>query len=102
MSSEAPGHTLQATALVHEAFLRLVGVRNLPWQNRAHFYATAAEAMRRVLVDHAKSRKRLKRGGKYRKMPLNVAELAANDDSEQILALESALCRLEHQNADVA
>ncbi len=102
MSNEAPGHTLQATALVHEAFLRLIGARNVPWQNRAHFYATAAEAMRRVLFDHARSRKRQKRGGNLRKLPLNVAELAALHDSEQILALESAVCRLENQNPDAA
>lgn len=102
MSGEEPGHTLQATALVHEAFLRLAGARHVPWQNRAHFYAAAAEAMRRVLLDHAKSGKRQKRGGNLRRAPLNVAELAADDDSDQILALESALCRLENQNPEAA
>lgn len=63
MADERPGHTLAATALVHEAYLKLAGPREIPWQNRAHFYAAAAEAMRQVLLDHAKARGRLKRGG---------------------------------------
>ncbi len=102
MASENPGHTLQATALVNEVFLRLFGNRKLAWQNRAHFYATASEAMRRVLLDHAKSKGRKKRGGTGKKMPLNVAELAADGDPEQILALDAALCRLEEQNPEAA
>ncbi len=63
MADERPDHTLQATALVHEAFLRLVGDREIPWTGRAHFYVAAAEAMRRILLDHAKARGRIKRGG---------------------------------------
>lgn len=102
MASENPGHTLQATALVNEVFVRLFGNRKLPWQNRAHFYATAAEAMRRVLIDHAKAKARKKRGGGGKKMPLNVADLATSDDPEQILALDAALCRLEEQNLEAA
>ena len=102
MSSENPGHTLQATALVNEVFLRMFGNRQLPWQNRAHFYATAAEAMRRVLLDHAKAKHRKKRGGAAKKLPVNVAELAVAQDSEQILALDAALCRLEEQNPEAA
>ena len=66
MAAERAGHTLQATALVHEAFLRLVGPRKIPWESQAHFYAAAAESMRRVLVDHAKSDRRIKRGGDLR------------------------------------
>ena len=61
MNAERTGHTLSATALVHEAYLKIAGPRELPWQNRAHYYAAAAEAMRRVLLDHAKSRRRAKR-----------------------------------------
>lgn len=102
MSAENPGHTLQATALVHEVFLRLVGNRKLPWQNQAHFYAAAAEAMRRVLLDHAKAKGRKKRGGGGKKMPLNVADLASEQDSDQILALDEAVCRLEEQNPEAA
>jgi RNA polymerase sigma-70 factor (ECF subfamily) len=102
MASENPGHTLQATALVNEVFLRLFGNRKLSWQNRAHFYATASEAMRRVLLDHAKSKGRKKRGGTGKKMPLNVAELAADENPERILALDAALCRLEEQNPEAA
>ncbi|MGI9427208.1 MAG: ECF-type sigma factor [Bythopirellula sp.] len=102
MESENPGHTLQATALVNEVFLRMFGNRKLPWQNRAHFYAPAAEAMRRVLLDHAKAKRRKKRGGSGKKMPLNVAELAGEQNSEQILALDAALCRLEEQNPAAA
>lgn len=102
MEGENPGHTLQATALVHEVYLRLLGDRKLPWQNRAHFYAAAAEAMRRILLDHAKAKGRQKRGGNYKKMPINVADLATWQNSEQILALDSALCRLEAQNPDAA
>lgn len=102
MSSENPGHTLQATALVNEVFLRLFGNRKLPWQNRAHFYATASEAMRRVLLDHARAKGREKRGGTGKKMPLNVAELAADGNAEQIVALDEALCRLEEQNPEAA
>ena len=102
MASENPGHTLQATALVNEVFLRLFGDRQLPWQNRAHFYAAAAQAMRRVLLDHAKAKGRQKRGGDRQKMPINVADLAALQNSEQILALDAALCRLEEQNPDAA
>src|SRR5258708_30771622 len=63
MSSENAGHTLSATALVHEAYLRLTGPRDIPWQGRAQFYAAAAQAMRRVLLDHARARGRIKRGG---------------------------------------
>ena len=63
MTDERAGHTLQATALVHEAYLRLVGTNEVPWQGRGHFFAAAAEAMRRILVEHARSRGRVKRGG---------------------------------------
>ena len=102
MRSESPGHTLQATALVHEVFMRLIGERKVPWQNRAHFYSTAAEAMRRTLIDHAKAKRRQKRGGAVKKVPLNVADLAHQDDPENILALDDAIRRLEEQNPEAA
>lgn len=102
MSSERPGHTLQATALVHEAYLRLVGPRRIPWQNQAQFYAAAAEAMHRVLLDHAKSRGRKKRGGGKTYVPLSVVDLAESGDSEDIVALHDAVCRLEKEEPEAA
>ena len=102
MRSESPGHTLQATALVHEVFMRLIGPREVPWQNRAHFYAAAAEAMRRILIDYAKAKRRQKRGGAAKRMPLNVADLAHQEDPEKILALDEAIRRLEAQNPEAA
>jgi RNA polymerase sigma factor (TIGR02999 family) len=101
MMQERPGHTLQATALVHEAFLKLVGPREIPWAGQAHFYAAAAEAMRRILVDHARTRQREKRGGKAGRVLLNVLDLADAENSEEILALDEALCRLEQQEPEV-
>jgi RNA polymerase sigma factor (TIGR02999 family) len=101
MMQERPGHTLQATALVHEAFLKLVGPREIPWTGQAHFYAAAAEAMRRILIDHARTRHREKRGGKGARVLLNVLDFANSENSEQILALDEALCRLEQQEPEV-
>ena len=95
MAKERPGHTLQATALVHEAYFRLVGQQPMAWRDRAHFYLAAAEAMRRILVDHARKRGAEKRGGTRQRLPLNVCDLAADDDPEQILNLDRALVRLE-------
>ena len=104
---ERPGHTLSATALVHEAYLKLVGPRDVAWAGRAHFYAAAAEAMRRVLLDHAKARGREKRGGaagqpRRRADFASVGELAATQHPEQIVSFDSALCRLETESADAA
>ena len=101
MMEERPGHTLQATALVHEAYLKLVGSEDIKWTSRAHFFAAAGEAMRRILVDHARERGRIKRGGDRDRMPLNVAELAAEQNSSQILALDEAIRRLEREDARV-
>ena len=98
MAGERPDHTLDATALVHEAYLRLVGDRQLPWQNRAHFYAAAAEAMRRILVDHARKRGRSKRGGDRRRVPLKSVDLAVQQNSSEILALDQALERLQKED----
>lgn len=105
MASENAGHTLQATALVHEAFLRIGQDRKLPFQNRAHFFATAAEAMRRILIDHARAKGAAKRGGKSgtaKIAPLSVVDLAADSDPAQILMLDEALVRLEKAEPDAA
>ncbi|MFO0857058.1 MAG: ECF-type sigma factor [Phycisphaerales bacterium] len=100
LSGERPSHTLQATALVHEAYLKLVGPREVPWANRAHFYAAAAEAMRRVLLDHAKRKGRVKRGGGVRHSELRESAVfqAENNDYElepDFVALDEAIRRLE-------
>jgi RNA polymerase sigma factor (TIGR02999 family) len=102
MRAERGDHTLQATALVHEAYLKLVGTeRHLPWANRAHFYAAAAEAMRQILLDHAKSRGREKRGGGLRRVPLSVADVAESWNCSDTLSLDDAICRLMEQDAAV-
>ena len=97
MAQENIGHTLQATALVHEVYMRLSG--KAKFSNRAHFFHAAAEAMRRILVEHARARGRIKRGGEARRAPLNVLDLAATGDSEQILAFDDAIERLEKESA---
>ena len=102
LGEERPDHTLQATALVHEAYLRLVGPRRVPWANRAHFYAAAAEAMRRVLLDHAKSRGRQKRGSGTAPARLDDVADLARADSRTILALDDALRRLEDVEPEAA
>jgi RNA polymerase sigma factor (TIGR02999 family) len=98
MEAERPGHTLQATALVNEAYLRLVGDERLAWSSKSHFYAAASEAMRHILIDHARSKGRVKRGGRARRLPLDVLDLAARDDVEEILSVDEAICRLEEQD----
>jgi RNA polymerase sigma factor (TIGR02999 family) len=102
MSEERSGHTLQATALVHEAYLRLVGDSEVHWQGRGHFFAAAAEAMRRILIEHARGRARVKRGGEHgappKRVPLNVLDLAAEGDPEEILMLDDAIRRLEMED----
>jgi RNA polymerase sigma factor (TIGR02999 family) len=98
MTQERAGHTLQATALVHEAFLRVGGVQGLRGRSKPEFYNAAAEAMRRILVEHARARARLKRGGGAARLDLDLAgvlDLAADVDPERILALDDAIRRLE-------
>ena len=102
LADERPGHTLQATALVHEAYLRLVGPRDVPWAGRAHFYAAAAEAIRQILIDYARRRKGPRHGGSVRQIPLNVADLAEEHDPTTILILDEAISRLEMEDAPVA
>lgn len=91
---EAVGHTLSTTALVHEAWLRLIDHTRVRWNERAHFLAIAATAMRRILIDHARSHRRLKRGGRLKRVPLDSIELAAEDRADLLLALDDALARL--------
>jgi RNA polymerase sigma factor (TIGR02999 family) len=106
LRGERPGHTLDATALVHEAYLRLVGERKLPWANRAHFFAAAAQAMRRILVDHARARAAARRGGaEARRAALELAALpdpASELESAGFLILDGALVRLESVDPDSA
>ena len=102
MAAERRDHTLQATALVHEAYLKLVDGAELDWAGKAHFYAAAGQAMRRILVDHARTRGRRKRGGGRRRVPLDVLDLAARADAEEILSVEDALRRLEKRDARLA
>jgi RNA polymerase sigma factor (TIGR02999 family) len=98
LAQEKPGQTLEATALVHEAYLRLVDVDKSPhWNSRGHFYAAAAEAMRRILVEQARHKKRLCHGGEFQKHPLeeNEPAIVAAVDEVDLLALNEALDRLE-------
>jgi RNA polymerase sigma factor (TIGR02999 family) len=91
---ENPGHTLQTTALVHEAYLRLVDQREARWQNRAQFFGVAAQAMRRILVDHARRHQAAKRGGSAVPVPLEEGEVAAAGSDVDLVALDDALTRL--------
>jgi len=102
LAAERPDHTLQATALVHEAYLRLVGEREIPWSGRAHFYAAAAEAMRRILLDHAKARGRVKRGGGREKLALASVLDLAREDSAEIVRFDEAFRRLEEESPEAA
>ncbi|MCA9030289.1 MAG: sigma-70 family RNA polymerase sigma factor [Planctomycetaceae bacterium] len=95
MSQENPGQTLQATALVHEAYLRLVKVDDgQKFDSRGHFFSAAAEAMRRILVENARRRKRLKRGGEHQRVELDDIPIAAAEIHEDLIALDEALSRL--------
>jgi len=94
MSRESPGQTLQATALVHEAYIRLVGSETQNWKGRTHFFTAAAEAMRRILIDNARRKNSLKHGGGNQKADIDNAELAIKEPSEDIIALDEALAKL--------
>jgi len=91
MGHERVGHTLQATALVNEAYMRLIDVKRIQWQNRAHFFAMAAQVMRRVLVESARARKFQKRGGGARQVSLDEALLVSNEPGQDLVALDDAL-----------
>jgi RNA polymerase sigma factor (TIGR02999 family) len=96
LSRESPGQTLQATALVHEAYIRLVSEEVQDWKSRRHFFRSAAEAMRRILVDNARRKKSLKHGGEHQKIDLNEASLEQDNTPsvDNLIALDEALSRL--------
>src|SRR6478735_3306924 len=99
LAGEGPGHTLQPTALVHEAYLKLVGADpQQPWNGRVHFFAAAAEAMRRVLIDHARRKHRARRGGGKKRVELgdmdDIEMVAVNGRADELLALDEALTQL--------
>jgi RNA polymerase sigma factor (TIGR02999 family) len=103
LRQEKPGQTLQATALVHEAYLRLVDVPKAQrWDSRGHFFAAAAEAMRRILVNRARDKKRLKRGGDRRRIDLDQVEIALDTSDEQLIALDDALALLAVEDSGAA
>lgn len=91
---ERAGHTLQTTALIHEAYIRLVDQRNVQWQNRAQFFGVAAQLMRRILVDHARTKKRTKRGGSAVRVSLDQAMVITQEPEIDVVALDQALNRL--------
>jgi len=100
LSHEPPGQTLQATALVHEAYLRLVGLENQTWRSKGHFFVAAAEAMRRILIDHARHKKSLKHGGDHERVPLDeaVSTLETQRLSDDLVDLDEALEELSKRD----
>ena len=98
MAAEAPGQTLQATALVHEAWLRIAGSNAQAWEGRRHFFAAAAEAMRRILVEAARRKKRLKHGGNVARVEIDAVDLPAPMPDDELLALDEALTRFAGVN----
>ncbi|MFO0856203.1 MAG: ECF-type sigma factor [Phycisphaerales bacterium] len=107
LAGERTGHTMSATALVHEAYLKLVGPREIPWANRGHFYAAAAESMRRILLDYAKARGRQKRGPTPERLEhassvMRVADLVSDEHFDEIVRLDEVMRRLEAEDPDVA
>lgn len=101
MARESPGQTLQPTALVHEAWLRMIGDDKV-WQNRAHFFGAAAEAMRRILIENARRKSRLKRGGDQLRVDFENLELASTTPEEKVLLINDALERLQAQDPERA
>jgi len=102
MAHERPGQTLQATALVHEAYLRLVDSQEQRWNSRGHFFAAAAEAMRRILIENARRKRALKHGGAVARVEWSEVKLAVETEDEQLLAVNEALQKLEEQDRDAA
>jgi RNA polymerase sigma factor (TIGR02999 family) len=107
LACEAPGQTLQATALVHEAYVRLVASAGgepaeRHWDNRRHFFAAAAQSMRRILLDRARHKHRLKRGGGWRRLRLDQIDLSVSEPSEDLLALDEAVEKLSREDAGCA
>src|SRR5437773_2269680 len=103
MAQEAPGQTLEATGLVHEAYLRLVDTNKAPhWNSRAHFFGAAAEAMRRILVDQARRKQADKRGGQGRRVPLDAADVGFTSPAGELLDIDEALTRLAAEDPQAA
>jgi RNA polymerase sigma factor (TIGR02999 family) len=103
LAAERKDHTLQGTALVHEAYVRLVGApNNVSWNSRSHFFAAAAEAMRRILVEHARSKKRLKYGGEHERRDVELDVLCAPEKQKELLAVDEALESLQVRKAVAA
>ncbi|MCP4709655.1 MAG: sigma-70 family RNA polymerase sigma factor [Planctomycetes bacterium] len=98
LSLESPSPTLQATALVHEAFIRLVGTENPNWNSSGHFFGAAAEAMRRILIENARRKKSLKHGGNCQRVDVEGANLAADGPSDDLIALDEALTKLSKKD----
>jgi len=94
MRRERPGHTLESTALVNEAYIKLIDCSRVGWQNRAHFFAVAAQLMRRILIDHARSRNYAKRGGGVRKVSLDEAAILSEERASELIAIDNALTNL--------
>ena len=103
MANEPAGHTLQPTALVHEAWLRLLGSKeHSSWEGRTHFFGAAAEAMRRILIEHARRKGRLKRGGEWQRVNLDEIQLASDSDPATLLGIDEALSKLAHTHPEKA
>lgn len=102
MNQEKAGHTLQPTALVHETYLKLVDQTRVDWRSRSHFFAIGAQAMRRILVNHAKGKARIKRGGNRLKISLDEALTVSNESGDDVLALDEALQKLARIDAQQA
>ncbi|MFC1766020.1 sigma-70 family RNA polymerase sigma factor [Planctomycetota bacterium] len=100
LSQEPPGQTLQATALVHEAYLRLVGDTSLSWDNRGHFFVATTEAMRRILVENARRKKRAKHGGGFQRIELNESAISEPEElvDDELIALDEALSKFSQKN----
>ncbi len=102
MSSEAPGQTLQPTALVHEAYVRITGTGSQKWVDRQHFFASAAEAMRRILVENARRKKRIRHGGGLQRIDIEHVDIATETDGDLLLAVNEALLKLEEEDPESA
>jgi RNA polymerase sigma factor (TIGR02999 family) len=102
LAQQPPGQTLQPTALVHEAWLRLVRTGDQTWQNQGHFFVAAAEAMRRILVENARRKSRLKRGGNQKPLDIDELELAGATTEDRVLLVDEALQRLQAEDPDTA
>jgi len=102
LANEVPGHTLQSTALVHEAYLRLVGGEQADWEGRGHFFAAAAEAMRRILIDRARHKATAKQGGDRRRIDIEQVSVTNNGQEAELLALDDALTEFERHDPQAA